>query len=84
MKKIIPFSEEQSQIDDMDVDNSFDRIVLEGELVVTRSEEGLEKIRNLLCFLKATEDILCDDLERGVLPKNEKIIPPVSKNNPFE
>ena len=81
---LVPFSDQQGQIDNMEIDNGEDKIILSGEITITRSQEGLQKIRDMLEFFKQAEQTLCQDLDNHLLPETEHIIPPVAKPNPFE
>lgn len=81
MKNYIPFDGNQSvSIGDLTVENSEDKIILYGDLEITRNQAGLENLNKLLEILETTKQ----QLEKENLPEKLQNKNAVIIDNPFK
>ena len=78
-----PFSDQQTEISGVEIDSASDKIVFTGELVVTRSVEGLKSLERLMDVMRQTKEVLLNEQEEGVLAETYEIVAAVEKDNPF-
>ena len=81
MKKYEPFDGNQSiAIGDLTIESSEDKIVLYGDLEITRDKKGLEIVEKLLSILMDTQNQLKkENLEDNIEIKKSTIV-----SNPFK
>lgn len=81
MKKYEPFDGNQSiSINELTLESSEDKLVIYGDLDITRDKEGLEKLNKLLNILELTkEKLLKEKLPEKIENKNSVIV-----KNPFK
>ena len=81
MKKYEPFDGNQSiSINELTLESSEDKLVIYGDLDITRDKEGLEKLNKLLNILELTkEKLLKEKLPEKIENKNSFIV-----KNPFK
>ncbi len=81
MKKYEPFDGNQSiSIDELTLENSEDKLVIYGDLEITRDSAGLEKLEKLLSILEQTKQKLKEDnLVEKITVKESTIV-----KNPFK
>lgn len=81
MKKYEPFDGNQSiSIDELTLENSEDKLVIYGDLEITRDSTGLEKLEKLLSILEQTKQKLKEDnLVEKITVKESTIV-----KNPFK
>lgn len=81
MKKYEPFDGNQSiSIADLTIENSEDKLVIYGDLEITRDKEGLEKLNKLLSIFEATkEKLLKEQLPEKIDNKESLLV-----KNPFK
>jgi transcriptional regulator of heat shock response len=81
MKDYKPFDGNQSiTITDLTIENSADKVIIYGDMEITRDKTGLEKLNKLLELLEATKK----QLELENLPYKLENKPSVIVNNPFK
>lgn len=80
MKNYKPFDGNQSvSVGDLTIENAEDKVILYGDLEITRDKAGLENLQKLLSLLESTKKIL----EKENLPDKIENKPTEKIKNPF-
>lgn len=81
MKNDKPFDSNKSiSIGDLTIENSEDKVIIYGDLDITRDKAGLNKLNQLLSILNNTKN----QLEKEDLPDSIEIKTSVVIKNPFK
>lgn len=81
MKNDKPFDSNKSiSIGDLTIENSEDKVIIYGDLDITRDKAGLNKLNQLLSILNNTKN----QLEKEDLPDSIEIKASVVIKNPFK